>query len=738
MKKLAILTAILILIAAVGLPAFSAGLPVKSTTLTSGEAYQWYEGQIEMTDGNAGYDFRFVSGTLPSGLTFAEDGSGKISGEPTSSGIYSHICVLITNTASGASEEVIFSLYIAPRKITVNVTAPTDAVYSKGTKYTADITCADYYTGVDLTASLGIRAVYGTQRLDAAEDAGTYYIRVLTPSGCSIRTQTGDTHLVVAGAGVTALSVKGYSIGYDGEAHGITDANVTLDPTAAGWAVEYLHPGASEYTADAPVLPGTYTARVYTTDPNYELRTATATIAITSKTVNFTVTNNTHDYAADTPRQASFAHDGPDTLSYTVEYIGPDGYTYTKDDPPVKAGVYTIEITITTTGYELGTVSDNTLTISGTEDPVDFTVTLADSYVYNGEKQVPATITPSKEGWVEGEHYTVIYRNAAGEVEDPINAGTYSISISLTDGNLMLGTVDKSSMTIAPLPVKFSGENKTVDYDENKTYTLDLEADTELVKQDDYSITYKAQGGYSNLSAAKNAGIYNATVTFSNSNFTLAEAVGATLTIKAVLTMQPGNSPAAMIYKDATHATDTDWQSAALADLTADSQFDEYKPDGCETGITYNGVGEYQSPEKNPDLNVYTLVVKDTASFTDPGVTVQDGTTTAPLTGTLAATDIAGLYTLTYTYPAAYEAQPITLERYVICVPTKIGDANGDGNTNAVDANYLDARTGAAASYTEARIWDVTMDGNVNKDDAAAIRNRFAKKLVPYYPWIEG
>ncbi len=716
MKKFAILTALIVLVTVLGIPALSASLPVSSTTLAAGEAYQPYTSQIQMSGGNNGYTFRFVSGTLPTGITFSGD---TFSGTPRSSGFYSRINVQITDTATGVSETVVFSMYIAPRKITINVDAPDGALYDGVTGYTAAITCFDYYTGDNLTDTLRPTARYGSELLSAATDAGTYFIRVVTPSGCSVQKQTGDTHLIVAGSVVNTLSVTGFSHAYDGNFHGINENHVTLDPANAGWAVEYMHPGESTYKSEEPKAPGVYTARVYTTNPNYALCVATATISITSQKVNFTVWDYVYAYVAGVSRTATLSHDGPEDLAYTVSYTGEDGNTYAA---VTKAGVYTMHITIDDPAYALGTVSPvNTLTILGT--PVNFTVTDY-SHTYSGTPKA-ATVTAD----VEAVHFSVIYRNASGEeVTPPTDAGTYSISVSMEEGDYMLGTLDHTTLTISPLPVTFSGDSGTVDYD-GQPHTLPL-SPSDALAEGNYTLTYRPRGGVTTQASAINAGLYDVGVRFTNGNFTLGGALSQTLTVKAVLSMAPGNSPAAMIYRDSAHASDADWQAATLTDFTTDGRFDSYLPAGCSAGITYHDVGAL-----SPDKNVYTLVVKNTESLTDPGLTVQDGVTTAPVKGVLEPTGTDGLYMLTYTYTAAYGTE--TRQRYVIVVPDRIGDVNGDGNVNGIDANHLDGHQAPTADFIQGRIWDVTMDGIVDEADAAAIRNRFSLKLTPYYPWIE-
>ncbi len=139
------------------------------------------------------------------------------------------------------------------------------------------------------------------------------------------------------------------------------------------------------------------------------------------------------------------------------------------------------------------------------------------------------------------------------------------------------------------------------------------------------------------------------------------------------------------------------------------------------------------------DIDKYTVIVKNIADFTDPGVSF-NGTTvygSAPV----AVADVEGLYTVTYTLNTGLSA-PTILTRYVM-EAGRIGDVNGDGYVNAVDANFIEKALGAnttinAEGVKKARVWDVNKDGQIDASDASAIRSRYRTKLMPYYPWIAG
>ena len=786
MKKLSAFFVMLMLVFAAGVCAHAADFNVTSTFLPEGEAYKPYIAQIEMVGGNDGYTFEFVSGFKPVGLTVNSDGS--ITGTPKSSGYYTSMNIRISHT-DGTSAVVSFSILTMPRSIKVEVTSPANLMYD-GQPHTADVKCYDEEG--NLLEGLVPTVKYGSDNLDQAINAGTYYIIVNAPSGCSIEERIGDEYLIINALGVAELSVADKSFPYDGNSHGITAADITVDPAAAGYTVEYKKRGTSSYTTEKPVASGIYDVRVHTTNPNYETVYATAMLTIVAQGVKFTVTNTTAEYDGN-GHEVTVACDTPEA-GYTVSYTDVNGNSV--DGNPINAGTYKVVITLTNPdAYTIGEISADTLTITPktveftvdsatwsydntahtpviTTNPTidsslytvtynkqgetqeltsitdvgtyDIVITLTDSnnykiadtssktitvtaqtvnftvtdntYTYNGSGHT-ATVTPD----VEGAGYSVTYTNSKGvTVANPTDVGTYTIGITFDSPNAYsLGTITPNTLVINPQTVDFAVSDNEVPYDGNSHQATVIPSIT--ISSDAYTVKYKDSKG--NLTdSVTNAGVYDIVITVSDTNYVLDSSFSDTMTITSVVSLNIGNSPAAMIYKDSSHADDTEWQEAALSELTTERKFTSYVPSGCSADITYNLINNI-----DVDSDKNTVIVKSLDTFSDPGLSV-NGTTVSGGTP-VQVNGVEGLYKVTYTY------EDQSYERYVAVVG-RIGDVNGDGNVNAIDANYLNGTNAAPSGVTQARVWDVNKDGNIDGSDASAIRNRFKTKLTSYYPWI--
>lgn len=704
----------LMLVFAAGICVHAADFNVTGTNLPSGNAYESYTAHITMNDGNDGYSFEFVSGLKPAGLTIHEDGT--IDGTPTSSGFFKSIYIRISNV-DGTSAVVKFSVLINPRPIKVNIIAPANAVYDGVTEYTATAQCYDAED--NLLEDLQPQLTYGIDRLSAAVNAGTYYINVSSPSGCMITEQTGDERLTVQKLSAS-LTVKDKTVSYDGNPHGMTAEDIVVSPPAAGYAVEYRKVGTSDYTTDEPVSSGKYNARVHTTNPNYETVYKEAVLIIAAQGVKFTVTKTTVDYDGK-EHEVDVKTDIPD-VGYTVSYTDKDGNTVS--GKPVNAGTYGVVITLNDTNeYSIDEISEDTLTINKANILFSAENTVFD---YDGNVKDPNITAKLVNGELvaDSELYEISYKKEGEEVSSVLKkAGTYNVTISLKDENNY--TVDESSVktiTIKSKTVNFTVTNNNVPYN-GQPHKATFEPDIEI-PEGTYTVSYKL-GENDPEEAATAAGVYQIIITFTNKNYSLGTVDNATMTITSIVYMNLGNSPAAMIYKDANHAENDEWQNAAQEYFETNHKFgDAYIPEGCVKDITYPSVGTI-----NFDTDKYTVIIQSIDNFedVDPGLYANGSS----IKGTLTPVEnIDGLYEANYEYSGE------NFKRYVAVVSGRIGDISGDGYVNAADANYLDRLNEAANSVDKARIWDVNKDGILDKNDAVTIRNRFRTKLVSYYPWL--
>ena len=463
-----------------------------------------------------------------------------------------------------------------------------------------------------------------------------------------------------------------------------------------------------------PVSSGIYTARVHTTNPNYETVYDECTIKIIGENVNFTVTNTSFTYDGNS-HKATVSSD-PADVGYKVTYTNSKGETV---ENPTDADVYTIKITLDNDiVYSIGNDYDNKLTIS----PQSGHFTTDESWVYDGKTHKPSMTVDAP---YDDSKYTITYRKQGTETDltEITDVGVYDIIITFPNGNYIADETSSKTITVTPKTVNFTVTDNVVDYD-GKEHTAKV-TPTEALASDLYSVKYVKRDTETKLNSVINAGVYDIVIELANSNYTLDNSFSATMTVNVTYTFNLGNSPAAMIYKDTTH--DAEWQKEALDYLKANHKFSEnYLPKDCSADITYNPINNIDA-----DGNEYTVITSGLDKFVDPGVNINDGSTSDTIKGTVSAVSgVEGLYKVTY------QINDSTMERYLLVVDRRIGDVNSDGAVNGIDANNLVGKDADANGVKQARIWDVNKDGRIDNNDVNAIRNRFSVRLEAYYPWL--
>lgn len=475
MKKIAAFFLMLMLITVAGICASAADFNVAKLYLPDAQSYEPYEAQINMVGGNEGYTFEYVSG-LPSGLSI--DSSGKVSGTPAGAGTYMSIIVNISHT-DGTSETKSFMMDVTPIPIKIKVTGGNVAY--DGEQHTATVECFDYE---DNPINLDLVIRYGANRLSGAVDAGSYYISVYAPLGYTIISRTGDENLVVTPITGATISLDDITVDY-GQSY---TPNVTVNPSAAGYAVQYNVGGV--YTSTKPTGAGTYLMRAHTTNPNYEEAYATATLTIIGTTVDFTVADTTKEYTGSILKPTITTDSGlKEGEGYTVTYTDSENNVV----DPVNAGTYTINIALTDKqAYTMGTVNTETFTI--TPKQVKFTARIngSSSAEYTGAAQTPVvTVTP--EGFTA---YTLTYKKQNEDAPSDIkDVGVYDIVITLTDSkNYTISEESDKTITITAKQVNISIGNKTATYNENPHGVSDLNITATPATEGAYTVKFRKIG----------------------------------------------------------------------------------------------------------------------------------------------------------------------------------------------------------------------------------------------------
>lgn len=505
-----------------------------------------------------------------------------------------------------------------------------------------------------------------------------------------------------------------------------TDANYTVTyKDSAGNILEGKPKNAGKYTIDINLV----------TNPSYPVIYVKGNVdneefEITPIEVSLKIPVKSYTYAAGTSYTPIVVPEPAGFDKYSVKYHLLDENSQLVNDAKYPAseiselGTYAVIFTLDdSVNYVFGT--GNAQYVQVAEQTIDYKFKNLEKTYKRDTNQYAEVETTN--GDFEG-HYTLIYSQSGVQVT-PQNAGTYYITIR-PDKGYGTGTKDPEYpyLVINKQLVTFSlaeGAQTTVNYDgEGHTVTVQHNDESDILNTE-YTVSYRNQATGEITSSAVKAGTYDVLVTITNNNY-IAEEFNETLTVKSTVTLNMGNSPAAMIYKDSVHIDDAVWQTSTFEQLQTNREFTaENLPENCRASVKYPSI---TVDGKDLDTDVNTVIVSHINLFADPGVVINGEQRTSdenpvPVEG------MDGLYKLTYTH------EGVDYDRYIMVVRI-IGDTNNDGYINALDANYLDDKNDAPNGVTEARIWDVNKDGILDKADATAIRGRFKTKLVPYYPWI--
>lgn len=770
--------------------------------LEQGEAFSSYRQQIVMEGGNENFTFKkptingdgYDPGIWPTGLDVTED--GWVYGIPEANSIFMQMNVLITSKIDGTTRSLKCHVSFRSRNVIAIVTSHTYAYTGEARQATVKFTDME---GNDLPEIKPIIRYLGKDNIELTEavDADTYYIKVTSPTGCVIARRQGDSYLTINPLAPPFIVMNNKTVQYTGQPQGMTEEDITVTPSVS-YNVEYRSTGTDTYTVQMPTNSGTYDVRVYTTNPNYATSYAYATLTIQSEVINFNVSNyevtyngseqeptiepskdidytvsytdaqgnhvegkpqnagvynivialadpNTYSIGAVTsrtftinPQEVTFkipvkSYTYAEGVShspviepsiegfdlYTVEYqrIDQDGNPLGEPVTQIsEVGTYDVLFSLTDTlNYVFGTGNAQYVEVS--TQTIDFRFEDLEKE-YNGEAQYATVITDEE----FKDCYDVVYTQNNVSVAEPTDAGSYYITINPIHG---YGTGSKTPeypyLVIAPKPITFSITKPSVQYDGNpQTTTLSNSENIET----GFTVKYRDKNG-NMLENVTEAGVYDVIVELTNKNYSLENSLIGTFTVETRIVMNLGNSPAAMIYADVAHINEPDWQEAAFNQLQTNNKFSaEYLPAGCNADILYNPIDG-----NNYDTDTSTVIVSNLNNFTDPGLMVNS--TRVKGSAPVQVEGVEGLYKVTYTHDDE------TYERYVMVVG-RIGDTNGDGSVNAVDANVFDKLTNnTPANVLEARVWDVNKDGRIDGDDASAIRSRFKTPLTSYYPWIK-
>ena len=384
----------------------------------------------------------------------------------------------------------------------------------------------------------------------------------------------------------------------------------------------------------------------------------------------------------------------PEDVPYAVEYRKEDETEFTSE-PPVEPGRYTARAHITDVNYNRVTVQGSIFISAGM---INFDVS-ENVHTYDGAAH-RAVVRPTREdlNWQEGTDYIVHYTDANGrEAAEPTDAGEYAISVELLNSEYSVGVIG-GTLQIQAREVAFTvSENEAVYDGEPKKATLAAQDYAGA-----YAVRYRSRKTGEESESPATAGVYEIVISIDNPNYAVVQPEE-DLIIRPHIYLTKGNSPAAL-----------------------------------EVSVDFSG---FIADEIDLDALETTYITKDINEFYQNDalqMIVEDGYDTQKVVSEQTQIDGSdkNLYRVTYSYTDTNTDEMMQLVRYVMVV-NQIGDGNGDGYVNMLDANVLRKFAAAQVQTVEqARVMDVTKDGKIDEDDVNAIRKRYSIPLVPYYPWI--
>ncbi len=365
------------------------------------------------------------AGTCPAGPV------GANTTPPTDAGSY---CVYVEATGSyvgSASGVVVVAKAMAP----VTIDGAVAGVVSRTFDGTPQVVTAS--TPVALTGTIDVTY---NGNATAPSAAGSYSLAATINDPNYEGGETGT--LVIATVGGTSIVLDDDDGTPDGTIHrtfsGAPVAPVTATTTPAGvsYAVTYVGDGGTVYplTATPPTAAGQYHVEATTTDPNYDVVTASGTLVVDVQAATIVFDAGTLSATYDGATHAVTATTTPAGLAYSVTYDG-------SATPPVDAGSYAVVATITDPDYS-GTASD-TLVIAKAVGVVSFGPT---NYTFDGTAHDTTAVISQEPG-----NATACTLTASAGDYPRTDAGSTSLD-AVCDGDNWTASAS-TTLVVSPKPV---------------------------------------------------------------------------------------------------------------------------------------------------------------------------------------------------------------------------------------------------------------------------------------------
>lgn len=406
----------------------SASLPiVSSTTLTTGNVGLVIESPITLVSslpgaivgtvysqsivsgGTAPYTDKVTSGSLPSTISFAADGT--LSGTPTTAANYSFGLTIEDNYGFSATGN--YTLAVTKGTATLNFSGLTQTY--TGSPLPVTVTTTPSGLTVDITYTGTGSTVYA-QSSTPPTNAGTYSVTATVNDD----NYSGSTTAAFTIAQATAnVSLSNLNQTYTGSALPVT---VSVTPSGLTVNVTYTGTGSTVYaqSSTAPTNPGTYNVSATVNNANYS-GSATGVLTIAKASATVTLSNLSQTYTGSAlPVTVSVT---PSGLTVNVTYSGASGTVYgPSSTAPTNAGTYSVTATVSDGNYSGS--ANGVLTIA----KASATVNLANlSETFGSITPVMVTTNPA------GLTVDVTYSGSGygPSSTEPTSAGTYTVSASI-------------------------------------------------------------------------------------------------------------------------------------------------------------------------------------------------------------------------------------------------------------------------------------------------------------------
>lgn len=541
---------------------------------------------------------------------------------PTAVGTYD-VRIVVSETAN-YNEAIISIGSFEITKATPTITLATDSTYDGSAKpLISSITYAGgtrlYLCVKDANDTSMTWTRYNPNTMSLTDnsfkrtDAGTYYVYYyndkIEPSTTTEGTLVGS--VTIANGTITGVSATGYSMPYDGQAHGIT-----LTGVPSGATVKYCSTENGTYTTNpityTNATDGAQTVYYKVEKANYNTVSGSATVNISKAALTVTANPKTITYG-EAPTNDGVVYSGfvnnetSDVLSGTL------GYTYTYSQYGDVGNTYTITPSgLTSDNYDI-TFATGTLTVEKKEIGITWGNT---SFTYDGGSHIP---TASATGTVNGDVIEITVDGSQTAAGTNYTA-TASALTGTKAGNYTLPSANTTNFTIS----NASLEGYSV---QDYTGTYDGGAHGITVSASGATITYKKEDD-ADYSATNpqfiNAGTYTVYYKISKANYN--DVTGsATVQINPKSVTITGLSASDKVYDGTTSATPTGTATVSgkvgTDDVSVSAGTAAFADANVGTGKTVTFTGYTLSGAK---ANNYTLSAQPsaTANITQAALTV--------------------------------------------------------------------------------------------------------------------